>query len=530
MAKSIRELRTIEDGELNAQVLTPVVAAVSDSEGLFSRKATYGQLEAFAVEESRDDAPIKARIEQAETSGNARVDAIIKDGEGPAEYFSGLNPDLRGSDDTTVISALNAEYTRARLVETGGQPLGSALPTGFTAASLAEAVKEEYDKRIESEGTGQLPVFVNANGQPENIKDALADVKEKFGNLDAVDANQQGDINGLRTFAGYPKLLTTNNKTDLVEAINEMGDVSTLQTDAQSTVVAAVNELKVKQDAVLILDENTLVGTGKVFDSKLGVKDEGISTGKLADEAVTTDKLADEAVTADKLADDAVDTVNIIDEAVTADKLANEAVTTGKLADEAVTTAKIADGQVTTAKLAIGAVTTDKLATGVVTTDKLATGAVTTDKLADEAVTADKLADDAVDTVNIIDEAVTTDKLADEAVTTGKLADEAVTADKLADDAVTAYKIADGQVTTAKIDDGAVTAEKLNTSTLDGTLAVYEDNSVYKLGLADGGITADKLDTVSLPLLDLLKLAKPSEGEYKIVVDSGGAITLALIE
>ena len=83
-------------------------------------------------------------------------------------------------------------------------------------------------------------------------------------------------------------------------------------------------------------------------------------------------------------------------------------------------------------------------------------------------------------------------------VDTLQIADLGVTEGKLAYDAVTAAKLADDAVNTGNIINGAV--------------------------------TADKLDAGSLPLLDLLKLANPGEGEYKIVIDGHGGITLALIE
>jgi hypothetical protein len=166
--------------------------------------------------------------------------------------------------------------------------------------------------------------------------------------------------NNLRTFTGYNKSLTTNTKTDLVGAVNELGDISLLQTDAQSSAVGAINELKGRLDESLIL-EDSLEGSGKRSDDKLGIKAGGVTTAKLADEAVTTGKLADEAVTTGKLADEAVITAKLADEAVITAKLADEAVTEGKIADGAVTTDKIEDEAVTTVKIADEAVTEAKL-------------------------------------------------------------------------------------------------------------------------------------------------------------------------
>ena len=59
----------------------------------------------------------------------------------------------------------------------------------------------------------------------------------------------------------------------------------------------------------------------------------------------------------------------------------NNAVTTGKIADNAVTTGKIVDNAVTTGKIVDNAVTTPKLADLAVTNTKLGNNAVTSDKI-----------------------------------------------------------------------------------------------------------------------------------------------------
>lgn len=124
---------------------------------------------------------------------------------------------------------------------------------------------------------------------------------------------------------------------------------------------------------------------------------------------------------------------------------------TAQIKDNAITTPKIADGNVTTAKLDASAVTTAKIADANVTEAKLAANAVTTAKITDANVTTAKIADGNVTEAKLAASAVTTAKIADSNVTTAKIADSNVTTAKIADSNVTTAKIADANVTVAKL-------------------------------------------------------------------------------
>jgi hypothetical protein len=68
----------------------------------------------------------------------------------------------------------------------------------------------------------------------------------------------------------------------------------------------------------------------------LTIKNNAVSSGKIADNAVTSGKIADNAVSSGKIADNAVSSGKIADSAVIAAKIAIDAVTQAKLANNSV--------------------------------------------------------------------------------------------------------------------------------------------------------------------------------------------------
>lgn len=125
------------------------------------------------------------------------------------------------------------------------------------------------------------------------------------------------------------------------------------------------------------VDNSSLQATGGV----LAVRNQGITTARIADLNVTTDKLASLCVTEPKLGPYSVSNA----------KLQDLVINTQKLADLAVTEGKIAAASISSTKLINSSVTTDKIATGAVNESKIASNAVTTSKVLDQSITYAKL-------------------------------------------------------------------------------------------------------------------------------------------
>jgi hypothetical protein len=135
--------------------------------------------------------------------------------------------------------------------------------------------------------------------------------------------------------------------------------------------------------------ENVNLAAESVVAEKIGK--EAVETEKIKNESITSAKLATGSVTATKIGAESVETGKIKEGAVTEAKLGAAAVTEAKIGPEAVATGKIKNEAVIAEKIGTGAVTETKLGTESVTSAKLKTGAVTEAKIGAEAVVASKV-------------------------------------------------------------------------------------------------------------------------------------------
>ena len=159
------------------------------------------------------------------------------------------------------------------------------------------------------------------------------------------------------------------------------------------------------------------------------------------------------------------------------------AVTTDKIADGNVRTADIADGNVTESKIADGAVSTAKIQIGAVTNNRIANDAVSTSKIIDENVTTAKLSKTGVTpgiygSNLLIPRVEVDDRGRITQITQVSIPDIPFTgpaggdltgtypAPTIRPGAVTNNKIADGAVGSSKIQDNSITSEKIVNGTI----------------------------------------------------------------
>lgn len=191
------------------------------------------------------------------------------------------------------------------------------------------------------------------------------------------------------TEAVYSELLTKQNQGYVILADGSGNPYTVNQSEASATDIKHAASVATTLALGHVKIGNTMEAAN---DGTLDLKDEAVSTNKIAAGAVSNEKIADGAVTEEKLesvkelaADETTLTMSedangytfsVKDGGIGATQIANQAirqqhlnayaVTTNALNSEAVTTPKIADSAVRTSKIENGAVTREKLDSNII--------------------------------------------------------------------------------------------------------------------------------------------------------------------
>lgn len=143
-------------------------------------------------------------------------------------------------------------------------------------------------------------------------------------------------------------VLAKISKEELELLRTQIGDLSYLNTEDKTSLVNSVNELY----------DTKISNTAGAVTSK-NISSNSVTESKISTNAVTTDKIAEGAVTGGvhgKIAQNTIDASNIKPRSITEGLLDEEAILTNNIADSAITTDKIANNAITSAKIADNAI------------------------------------------------------------------------------------------------------------------------------------------------------------------------------
>ena len=178
-------------------------------------------------------------------------------------------------------------------------------------------------------------------------------------------------------------------KTNYNSLSTDVGDLSLLGTTHDSNLVLAINELIGEFDSATVQTlarKSVSAGTGIGYDSSTGI----ISLTTPSN-TITNAMMADSAIGTAELRNDAVTTIKIADNAITFAKMADSSVGTSELRNNVVTTIKLASGAVGSTQLASGAVDSNALGALSISSAKIQANSIGFTQMADSAVGSNEL-------------------------------------------------------------------------------------------------------------------------------------------